>query len=1367
MLDLLNYVLLYKIPLLQIDYSTDSQIFQVVNNGTITALMPLDRELNESVSFTVVATDRGEPRISASATVTVTIRDTNDNAPQFESTLPSPVTIRETEPINYTIGLVRASDADEADTVNSAIRYSITGGSGEGVFGVNAETGILTLTATLDFENTSTYDLNVTATDQGMPPLNTTIVLAFEILDGDDNIPLFLRQTYEFSLLENNTVGAFVGRVEARDVDPLGQVIGYAITAWEPSLPFEINITTGEIFANTSINRESLVDQTAPHFTLTVAAFYQDTPEDITSTATVRISILDLNEFRVTINSFELDTIAENTAVGTRVGTVVATDRDPTSNLRYSITVALDMLIIDQAGRIFVDGQIDRESPVLSQAFCPQNTPLNTSCLPVVVSVQDQTTNMSVASFAVLLVTDLDDEPPVFSRNLYTLNISESTTPGTALPDLSIAATDPDYNVVLRYSIPSDQGVSDFRIQQASGLIIVAQTLDYESTRDYRFTIVTEDSQGNQDNATVVIYIIDENDNTPVFNSTVYSETIPENFPVNDAVLTVRATDRDSTSNSDLTYYITAGNTGNAFRIDSQTGVISLHNSLNREVNSSYALTVEAVDAGSPQLTGSATVNIMVSDVNDHPPRFLQAEYRGFIDETAATGDRVLDSSNNTLIISYDDPDEGAVVTITFLGTYPFTIDSSTGIVTVDGALDFEQTPSYTIVMSIRDDLGLHGAPATLIINLRPFNDHPPQFDQESYTLTLPENSRGGETVLRVRATDRDGAEVITYRIDTDFIEGDIDFPEPSSGMLQSSGYEEENVTFPFEIGSLSGEVNLTRDLDYETAREWDFSIVATDLGGLETRASVVVTVSNLNDNAPRFAEHIFSITVPEDFSPSREVPASMEITATDADTENGEGLLFFILNGAEGLFEMDRQTGYLYIIRSLDVRRVYNIQLVVTDGQNEDTAVARVRVMDINNNAPVFSQNAYSAVLLEFSPPGTSVLTVEATDADLGIFADISYFLVPSVDASSFYINQTNGEIITASGTSFDHNIQSVFQFQVEARDSADTPRVSRVNVTVTIGDVNNNAPVFTQDPFMVLVSETTAVGMEVFRLTATDADVGIADAQIYFSLLTQNSSFVVEETGIVRVASELDFDDPAAPKQITLEISANDRGMPPLNSTGRLVINITDENDNPPTFPAPLIQILIPENATVNDQVFVIRATDLDSGVNSEITYTVQSILPENCETRFSVASTGVVTLREEVDAEAGEPCTLVVRATDNGTPSLFTQAAYVVIVTNINEFAPVVDPNSLIGQIPENSPNGTFVLQITATDRDGNGITYQPVGGDIAFFDVSESGRVTVGDLPLDREQNETYRIQVEVKDDGLPVLRVYGGYCYNTH
>ena len=1328
--------------------------------------------------------------------MTVRIRDENDNAPVFVE-IPI-INIREDEPVGTIIGRVSARDADEQGTPNQLVRYRIVGGTGRGVFAINDVNGDVTIDQQLNFENVSIYDLTITASDLGSPSLNSSITLTITIRDSDDHNPLFTRFSYNFVLRENNAPQQFVGRVRAVDVDPLNRSIGYNFSSdAPPNLPFVINVTTGEIYVTEVINRESdqLVDD--PRFMFNIDTFYIDQPNAITDEATVVITILDENEFVVDIQMVALMNVTENIEVGQMIGNIIAFDPDPDSILEYSLTVARDVLRVDNAtGDIYTDGDIDRESSVLfppRDNACPPNVPRNTSCIQVFVRVVDQTTGDTNAALAYLFVLDVDDEPPVFSQQIYSIDINESVQVGDPLTGLDIQATDPDFNISLVYSIPASEEVIDFSILPFSGLVLVERIIDYEIIQGYSFTIVVTDSNGNQDNATVEINVLDVNDNDPFFDQEFFAVAIPETYPIRDVVAVLNATDIDSTTNGQITYSITAGNEDEMFNIDSRTGAVSLVQSLDREISANYTLLVVASDAGTPvQRTATAVLSITIEDIVDSPPRFLQMTYTGFVSERAISGDPVLDNNSNPLVITFEDLDVNDEVTVlSFAFGAPISIDEMSGAVTVVGALDFEEQTVYRITVILRDSVNLYSAPATVTINVLPVNDHSPEFERDVYMVSVEENSRQGDVIVRVVAEDRDESDVVVYHIQSSFNSSDLMAPEPGSAEPFASGDGEE-ITFPFEINNSTGEIFLLRNLDYEVLQEWSFTIIATDREGLNDSARVVVTVEDLNDNAPRFTEHIYEVNVLENTTASRTVPIFTRILAIDLDSVSEDRLQYFVLGGGEGLFELNRDTGYLYLVDGpLDPTRVYTLQILVTDGQQEDAAHIRVHVTDINNNDPMFTQDDYMAFVSEDAPVNTFVVQVEATDMDQNIFSDIKYYIISSEYSNLFYINELTGEIYTNS-TEFDFdNPPREYFITVEAIDGADPPRRSEINVTIALEDVNDNPPVFDSNTFTVTIAEDTSIGTSILRVTATDADSGI-NKEVFFHFPTameeeeeQSGSgigsgmiegdsiqpveeesdggmFILEpSTGILRVNSSLDFDDPDADNPIILDVLVTDRGNPPFTSNATVVIYIVDSNDNAPYFNRTLIRELVPEDSQVGDLAFTAQAFDRDTGLNKEVTYDVLSVYPADCTDRFRIVSeTGEVFLNQLVDAEArGEPCTMIIQATDRGSPPLSGQATFVVIVTNINEHSPMISTESLNGSVFENSPNGTFVLQIMTSDLDGNMVTVLAEGEAARFFDVTENGTVTVADnVTLDREIVPHYFLNVLVMDDGLPELVV---------
>ena len=1619
--------------------------------------------------------------MSSRATVTVNIRDVNDNPPMFTDTLDT-IMVSEDSQIGVPLGIVTTMDDDEPGTPNSMIIFVITGGSGSDVFDIDPNTGVITLAASLDFENLSLYTVEVTAEDLGTPTLSTSRNLTIVVLNADDNVPRFLQGAYQFTLFENNDVSVAVGTVEARDLDLGDREIGYALQS-NDSIPFRINNATGEIFATEVINREAV--GSPPQYSFTATAFYMDTPDNVTSTAQVIITIRDVNDNGVIINTFELDIVDEDIQQDAVVGRVIATDLDPTSNLTYQISVSRNLLRISQTGLprfILTNTDIDRES--LSN--CPQQVeaPAGARCIPVILRITDLTSGNSTADFDYLIVRDLDDEPPVFNQPSYSITIRENSSVGMELSGLGIGATDPDFNVTLRYSIPDS--VSAFEIQELSGVMEVNEVLDFETTTNYTFPVVVEDGGGNRATADVTIWITDVNDNTPIFSQDSYNATISETYPVGNVLAMVSATDLDSTTNQVISFNIAAGNLGNTFEIDSRFGDVILARSLDRETVSEYDLTIEAVDGGYPPNTATSSLLVTITDVSDSVPYFTSPAYEGSVSETAQPGDLVLDSNGQPLVVTFMDDDVDDVVTIMVLNpTTPILVDQTTGSVTVSGALDFEQESVYEIYMVLRDAANLFSPPATLTINILPSNDHRPMFQQQNYALSLMENSQNGEEVLRVIADDVDIGDVVTYELlptfsaldrfdfmpdvtlpftidnstgwisltraldfetvtrwvftvlatdtggltdsttvtvtvqdtndnppefdmdpfnitlpenftvggpepassvisasdvdtvgvlqyfilsgaegrfrldpgnallyvvgsleagatynmqvrvtdgvgsdtatvsiyvrdindnapvflqdsysasipenatnstfvvqveasdmdldslasitysilpsenssffrvepssgriftntegfdfdqppreyviavqaadggspprtavvdvtitllDVDDIpqvpaapfflvdtytatvqensgagtsllrvtaedtnEGDmleysimeeydstlLPTPEPASGDFFSSGYSGLDPTsFPFSIDRYSGDIYLDQELDYEFLTQWNFTVFAIDNAGLNATVSVVVRVEDLNDNAPRFDSHIFDIYLPENTTASREVEASNDIRATDLDSVST--LRYFILSGAQGVFEMNPDTGGLYVVAPLDPRQVYIMRILVTDGELDDQAVAEVRIVDVNNNGPMFLQNEYIVFISEDVDIGSSVVRVEAVDRDLGVFADIEYFV--ESPSELFRVDSATGVIYTAGELDYDEPPR-VYTLIVSATDGGDEPRSASVNVTVNLEDFNDNAPEFTSSD-SVLVDEDTPIGTSVFQVTASDIDSN-ENSRLEFAISPSPGDFSIERTtGIIRVAQELDFDGVNATTDYELNITITDQGTPSLSSSGILDIFITDTNDNAPYFSDNIIQKLVPENTSIDGVAFTIdEAFDDDSSPNNILSYSIISANPEICLGRFRVeGNTNVVRLNEQLDAEEREvPCTLIVRATDAGSPPLSGQSTYLVIITDINEHRPVFVPSSLMASVPENSPPGSTVTVLMSTDLDPSPVVYRSVGGvGIEDFTVSLDGTVTVANgTSLDRERMNQYTIEIEVAEESaLPPLMTRG-------
>ena len=1346
----------------QITFELDSDVFSVDSvTGYISTTQTLNREVTARYIVVVTATDDDEENpLQTNVSVTIDVADVNDNSPVFPTT-PSSFRIPETLMEGEHVTTITASDADEEGTENSEISFNITGGSGTVFFNLDPQSGNLTVAAPLDYETNTSFELVIEAYDGGNPVLRSNKTFTIRLRNEDDNEPEFVERSYNFTIRENNLINDLIGQVRAEDLDPHNRSVGYSFTT--PQTLFAIDRGSGNITARSVYNLEELSDD-GVYDEIEVRAFYLDEPEDVIDMVMIMISITDEDEFEIVVEDVANIMIFENANVSDTVGMVDASDDDANSSLQYSLSISGDVLAINAAtGNISVATAIDRESSVLfanGGDSCPPRTANDVRCIRFIVRITELTSGDSVRVSAYLLVRDLDDEPPEFTETVYYYaNLSETTDVGFELTTLGLSASDPDIGVSLTYDIPADQGIDDFSIETHVALIEVAEELNYERTRIYNFTITANDTADNVGSATVVIDIFDENDNTPEFVYNIYTATISEGSATGVDVETVNATDEDSTSNAELTYRIAAGNVGNKFDIDPETGLVTLEEILNREDVSFYSLTIEAIDGGSPALTGSVLLNISVNDTDDHPPAFVKSAFTGRVLETAAEGENVLDENGNPLQLSVEDPDVGSEVTISVHGFgIPFDVDPVTGNVTVSEPLDAEIVHIYQFIVIAQDNTDLFSHAATVTITVTGTNDHAPQFEETSYDITIEENSREGEAVLEVVAEDLDRGDSVVYTLQTSFNDSEVEFPDVASGDLTSGDNEVVEFSFPFELNNSTGEITLLQTLDHEAVSQWVFNVTATDRENLSATVVVTVDVEDLNDNTPRFDRHTFEIDIGEDAVVSDTEPVSNTIRARDLDSVSEGNLRYFILSGARGTFEMDRDTGDLYLISELDPTEIvsYELELLVTDGEREGTAVAVITVIDINNNSPVFAEDLFTFYLLENSTNGTLVGEVEATDNDLGDNQRITYSLTGG-EIDAFYIDNSTGEIFTIAGM-FNADIAPYsYQLTVTATDNGGVPRNASASVEISLVDVNDNAPEFDEDPFSFNVAEDIDIDESVFQVTASDADSG-ENEELEFEILTENSSFSIDlDTGIVRVSQALDFDNSSLPNPIIIEISATDKGSPPRTTNATLNISITDTNDNAPYFTADLIQEFVAENTTENTTAFIVRAFDRDSNENGRLSYVILDAIPVECRTRYRiVAVTGEVILNEPVDAEEREEaCSLLVRATDNGTPQRSTSATYNVLITDINENAPEFIPQQPRGEVAENSKNGTSVLTLETRDGDGDNVRYSAVGGATSLFDVSSDGLITVAEgAILDREDDDTHEIIVEARDDGTP-------------
>ncbi|XP_050835802.1 protocadherin gamma-B5-like [Serinus canaria] len=442
-----------------------------------------------------------------------------------------------------------------------------------------------------------------------------------------------------------------------------------------------------------------------------------------------------------------------------------------------------------------------------------------------------------------------------------------------------------------------------------------------------------------------------------------------------------------------------------------------LRHSLDRESEPSLRLTLTALDGGDPPRTGAAQLWINVTDANDNPPVFAQDRYRVSLREDTPPGSTVLN-------VSASDADAGANARITYgFGEMPakvlekFTVDAQRGTITLQDALDFEDTRAFSLAVEATDGGGLV-AHCQVEVEVLDVNDNPPEIRILSLSSPVPEDAPAGTVVALLNANDPDSGE---------------------NGQVSCKLSGEAPLSIVASSGG-SYKVVTSGALDREQASEHRVTVVARDRGrpAMWSSTELVLEVSDVNDNAPEFEEAAYSAYVAENNAAGALV---LRVQARDADAGANGRVSYWLAGGSAGaadaaaLVSVEARSGALYAQRSFDYEqcREFTVAVRAQDGGSparSSTATVRVFVLDRNDNAPRVLWPAAAAAAGEgpggaAAPPfdlvprsaeaGYLVAKVVAVDADAGRNAWLSYELVQASEPALFRVGLHSGEVRTA----------------------------------------------------------------------------------------------------------------------------------------------------------------------------------------------------------------------------------------------------------------------------------------------------------------------------------------------------------------
>ena len=875
----------------------------------------------------VIATDEGEPMLSGTAQVNISIN--NEELPVFNQSIYE-VTIREDKATSVTILTVNA-------TSSSTVFYTIPQGSdyrtnSEGNFKIFPQSGDIYIDSSkpVDYEQLYpgpySFRLLVTATSNSRVAVATVIV---NVTDVNDNFPIFPHTdpesqtppTVVFSIVEHQPPGP-IGIVQAYDADT-GEngIIVYEIVGSNDQFTVSTNGTVS------SLAEEFDAEAEIANFEFYISA-YNPGLQDKNGLVIVRVVIEDINDnpptFAVPHYTLSLN---ETHLVHSKLITLTADepDRNDQNNLVFTVLNGnsdgtFELVSKTGGGLLYLRRQLDYERTTQYVLGIEVSDGLYTDTTTVTINV-----------------LNVDDEAPVFEHTEYTANVVENAAINTEL--LSVQATDVDSDVI-QYELT---GLAEGRFSvDSNGIIKVAGTIDREEfLPSAQIVFLVFAYGGSLTTANIFINISDINDNAPQFINSPFHGSVPENTDPGANglyVVTVTAIDLDEGGNGTISYTLVSGEE-EGFSIDINTGAIVANKRFDREEMRFYMLQVRATDQGHPvPLSSEVDVIVEVSDYNDNPPYWPYPYMFARVFENAPLGKVVIE-------LPVADPDNGINGSVTFNLTggnkqEKFSLNTITGEVLVAGALNYEieEDRQHFMYFSIRDN----GNPSysaneigELEIHVLDGNDHAPFFTDSSETVEVREDVSIGYLVINVAATDGDTGtnSQLTYSIDREDL-------------------------FTITQDNTSATVYTNAELDYEEEEVIVLALTVVDNGypSLSSVFTLHVMLINVNDKAPMFTQTIYRQSVVEHTSPPLTV-LTTEATDPDGTIAGGTVAEYRIFSSNDEDHKFDYIDGTLSMNQELDRedQSQYTFVVIAVDDDPVDpltgTATIIVDVSDINDN--------------------------------------------------------------------------------------------------------------------------------------------------------------------------------------------------------------------------------------------------------------------------------------------------------------------------------------------------------------------------------------------------------------------------------
>ncbi|KAK1343392.1 LOW QUALITY PROTEIN: hypothetical protein QTO34_016172 [Cnephaeus nilssonii] len=1406
------------------------------DTGVLYALRSFDYEQVRDLKVLVTASDSGDPPLSSNMSLTLFILDQNDNAPEIlypilptDGSTGVELAPRSAEP-GYLVTKVVAVDRDSGQ--NAWLSYRLLKASEPGLFMVGLHTGeVRTARALLDRDSLK-QSLVVAVQDHGQPPLSATVTLTVAVANSIPDVladlgSLEIPSTPEASDLTLYLVVAvavvscvFLAfviillalRLRRWHTSRLLQASGGGL-AGVPTSHF-VGMDGVQAFLQTYSHEVCLTADSGKSHLIFPQPNYADTlisQESCEKSEPLLITqdLLEAKGDPKLLQQIQY-VIPEELAKGSRVGNLakdlrLSVQDLPARKLRVSAEEFFN--VSAENGDLLVSESPDGSKYPELLLEKPLDREQQSSHHLILTAMDGGDPPRSGTTQIQILVTDANDNAPVFSQDTYRVRLQENVPRGTSV--LRVKATDQDEgaNAQITYAFlnaPTSTNLL-FNLNPNTGDITTNGTVDFEETSMYMLAVEAKDGGVHTAHCSVHIEIVDENDNAPEVTFMSFSNKIPEDSDLGTVIALIKVRDQDSGQNGLVACYIQKEV---PFRLESTSKnyyKLVIDSALDREQIAEYNVTVTATDKGKPSLSSSTSITLHIGDINDNTPVFHQASYVVHVAENNPPG---------PLLPNASDPDLGPNGQVSYsivasdlepraLSSY---VSRASGVVFAQRAFDHEQLRAFELTLQARDQ----GSPAlSANVSLRVLvgdrNDNAPRVlypalgpDGSALFDTVPRAAQPGYLVTKVVAVDADSghnawlsyhvlqaSEPGLFSLGLRTGEG-LGPPAPVGGM-RDGGQPPLSATATLLLVFADSLQEALPDLsespqpsDPQAELQFYLVVALALISVLFFLAVILVVALRIRRSSSPTTWGCFQPGVCSKSGPV--VPANYS-----------EGTLPYSYNLCLASNPAMTKLNFSNLTPEMAPPRDLLCEDPSVDvcANNEDPQIAYDSPFPSHGPYGKFGPNSFATRVPEELEKGSFVGNIAK---DLGLeppeLAERGVRIVSRGRTQLFALNPRSGSLVTAgridreelcdrSPKCVGYQLSSNAYFSLDVQNGADGIKYPELvleraldreeeavhHLVLTAfdgGDLARSGTTRIHPEYHVSVRENVPVGSRILTVKATDPDEG-ANGEVTYSFRKVRDKIsqlfqLNSVTGDITILEDLDYEDSGF---YDIDVEAHDG--PGLRARSKVLVTVLDVNDNAPEVTVTSLTSSIQETSSPGTVIALFNVHDSDSGENGLVTCSIPSNLPFTLEKTYG--NYYRLLTHRALDREEVSEYNITVMATDHGTPPLSTETHISLKVADINDNPPAFPHASYSAYLPENNPRGASFLSITAQDPDSienARVTYSLAEGTLqgeplsSYVSINSDTGVLYALRSFDYEQVRDLQLLVTASDSGDPPL-----------